>query len=86
MLNLFRRSVHAARRIGLPVRVQMRADGQSSAFTWRGAVYREHGAVLIVWKLATGCWEPHANVSESTVSTWPQVIAAKRAQIVRYRA
>lgn len=44
-----------SRQIGLPVRVQLRADGQPSTFIWRGITYQVH--VLSIWKLATRWWD-----------------------------
>jgi hypothetical protein len=44
-----------SRRIGIAVRVQMRAVGQPSAFTWRGETFRVR--VLSRWWLATRWWD-----------------------------
>ena len=45
-----------ARRIGHPVAVQARENGQPLAFNWRGVLYRVR--VIGKWKLATRWWEP----------------------------
>lgn len=45
-----------ARRIGQPVAVEARDDGQPLAFNWRGVMYRVR--VLSKWHLATRWWEP----------------------------
>ncbi|HEX6543390.1 MAG TPA: DUF6504 family protein [Ktedonobacterales bacterium] len=45
-----------SRRYSEPVAVQIRRDGQSLAFTWRGTCDRVR--VIGRWTLATRWWEP----------------------------
>jgi Domain of unknown function (DUF6504) len=49
-----------SRRIGHPVAVQTRENGQPFAFNWRGVLYRVR--VLSHWRLATRWWEPAGTV------------------------